>query len=313
MPNLKRVVLCGCVFSAVLLNAASTTDADVSRLITESLAPSPLETNLRRLTDEIGGRVPGTHAMDRAVQWAVDAFKAAGADSVHTEEFKLPFSWAEGSTQFSATTPLYDGSAPKPGSIPSTRFPVRAVSIAWAPALEAVHHVPIVDVGMGGAEDFRNAGNISGKVILVHSELLKTWANLFGEYLKAPPVIDAAVKGKARAIAFISTREHDVLYRHTNSASGEIDRIPMVLVAREDGERIGRLLTSGHPVWADLAIPNKIGGPITTSNVVAEFKGSETPDDFVVLGAHLDSWDLGTCALDYGCDAAMVVDALRAI
>src|SRR6202011_6333574 len=89
--------------------------------------------------------------------------------------------------------------------------------------------------------------------------------------------------------------------------------LPMVLVAREDGERIGRLLTSGHPVWADLSIPNQIGGPIKAANVVAEIKGSEKPNEFVILGAHLDSWELGTGALDNGCNAALVIDALRAI
>jgi carboxypeptidase Q len=66
-------------------------------------------------------------------------------------------------------------------------------------------------------------------------------------------------------------------------------------------------------VWADLSIPNQVGGPIRASNVVAEIKGSEKPDEFVILGAHLDSWELGTGALDNGCNAALVVDALRAI
>jgi Zn-dependent M28 family amino/carboxypeptidase len=121
------------------------------------------------------------------------------------------------------------------------------------------------------------------------------------------------VKGKAKAVAFMATREHDILYRHTNTNEGEIDRIPQVLVAREDGERIARLLASGHPVWADLSIPNRIGRPIQTANVIAEIKGSEKPEEFVILGAHLDSWELGTGALDNGCNAALVVDALRAI
>ena len=66
-------------------------------------------------------------------------------------------------------------------------------------------------------------------------------------------------------------------------------------------------------MWADLSIPDRIGGPIKSANVVAEVKGSENPDEFVILGAHLDSWELGTGALDNGCNAAMVVDALRAI
>jgi carboxypeptidase Q len=285
---------------------------DAARIIQAALQPSPLESNLRRLTDEVGGRVPGTPAMQRAIDWGVQMFKAAGADEVRTEDFTIPFSWSEGATEMtvSATGTALD---PKLTHIPKVEFRVRCVSIAWAPALAAMKHVPVVDVGSGTPADFAKAGDISGKIVLVHSVVLKTWDDLFAEYTNAPPAVAAAVKGKARAVAFIATREHDILYRHTNSNEGEIDRLPQVLVAREDGERIGRLLASGHPVWADLSIPNQIGGPITTANVIAEIKGSEKPEEFVILGAHLDSWDLGTGALDNGCNAALVVDALRAI
>jgi carboxypeptidase Q len=288
------------------------TSDDASRIIQIALEPSQLESNLRHLTDEIGGRVPGSSAMQRAVEWGEQAFRADGADSVHTEEFTIPHSWSEGATELTVTA---TGTAldSRLSQIPKVEFRVRAVSIAWAPALPAAKHVPIVDAGEGSPDDFKRVGDISGKIILVHTVLLKTWDDLFAEYTKAPPVIDAAVKGKAKAVAFIATREHDILYRHTNSAAGEIDRLPMLLVAREDGERIGRLLASGHPVWADLAIPNQIGGPITAANVIAEIKGAEKPGEFVILGAHLDSWDLGTGALDNGCNAALVIDALRAI
>jgi carboxypeptidase Q len=313
MQKLRILSACLVAISACV-NATSPTgtNEDASQIIQEALKPSALENNLRHLADEIGGRVPGTPAMQHAVDWGVDAFKTAGADSVHTEEFTIPYSWAEGATEMtvSATGTALD---PKLTQIPKVEFRVRCVSIAWAPALAPVKHVPVIDVGSGSPADFAKAGNISGKILLVHSVVLKTWADLFAEYSTPPPIIDAALKGKARAIAFIATREHDILYRHTNSAEGEIDRIPQVLVAREDGERIGRLLTSGHPVWADLSIPNQIGGAIKTSNVIAEIKGSEKPDEFVILGAHLDSWELGTGALDNGCNAALVVDALRAI
>jgi carboxypeptidase Q len=312
MPNPKAVGLC---FFLSLLCAAATppTDSDDStRIIQAALQPSPIESNLRQLTDEIGGRIPGTPAMQRAIDWGVHMFKAAGADSVHTEEFTIPHSWAEGATEMtvSATGTALD---PKLTRIPKVEFRVRCVSIAWAPALAPVKHVPIVDVGSGTAAEFNKAGDIAGKIVLVHSVVLKTWDDLFAEYTKAPPVIAAAVNGKAKAVAFIATREHDILYRHTNSFAGEIDRLPQVLLAREDGERIGRLLASGHPVWADLSIPDQIGGPIKTANVVAEIKGTEKPEEFVILGAHLDSWELGTGALDNGCNAALVIDALRAI
>jgi carboxypeptidase Q len=311
----KPGILAVCLL-VVFTNLAATSPADSNddstRIIQAALQPSSLESNLRHLTDEVGGRIPGTPAMQRSVDWGVQMFKAAGADSVHTEEFTIPYSWAEGSTEMtvSATGTALD---PKLTQIPKVEFRVRCVSIAWAPALAAVKHVPVIDVGNGTPADFAKAGDISGKIVLVHSVVLKTWDDLFAEYTKAPPVIAAAVKGKAKAVAFIATRDHDILYRHTNSAAGEIDRIPQVLVAREDGERIGRLLASGHPVWADLSIPNQIGGAIKTSNVIAEIKGSDKPEEFVILGAHLDSWELGTGALDNGCNAALVVDALRAI
>ncbi len=293
--------------SSLLFAAEAATPAEAPdnqqalRLITEALKSSSLETNLRSLTDEVGGRIPGTPAFQRATEWATSAFKEAGGERVHTEEFSMPHSWSEGTTSMTAS--LYSG----------TTFPVRAVSVAWAPALEHATHVPIVDVGEGSEEDFARVGDISGKVLLVHTKVLVTWDDLFLEYERAPQIIGRAVKGRAKALAFMATRDRGILYRHTNSVSGEIDALPQLVVARQDGERIARLLATAHPIWADISIPNKIGGPFKTWNVVAEIPGTERPQEFVILGAHLDSWDLGTGALDNGCNSALVIDALRAI
>jgi carboxypeptidase Q len=294
---------------------AATPVADINaenQIIQAALQPSPLESNLHYLTDEIGGRVPGTLAMQHAIQWGVQALTAAGADSVHTESFMIQNSWLEGATTFIATSSYEIGNGKVGGTVLSI-FPVRCVSVAWAPALPSMKHLPVVDVGEGMAADFQRVGNVAGKLLLVHTTVLKTWDDLFAEYAKAPPIIDLAVKAKAKAIAFMATREHDILYRHTNSGNGEIDKLPMVIVAREDGERMARLLAGGNMVWADLSIPNQIGGPIRSANVIGEIKGSDKPDEFVILGAHLDSWELGTGALDNGCNAALVIDALRAI
>jgi carboxypeptidase Q len=288
-------------------------NADANHIIQVALQPSALEDNLRRLTDEVGGRIPGTLGMQHAVQWGVQAFTAAGADSVHTEGFEIPNSWAEGATEMSATTAYEVNPSRVGGGTVLSSFRVRAVSVAWAPALSPLKHVPVVDVGEGTPADFQKAGDVTGKILLVHTKILKTWDDLFAEYTNAPPIVDRAVSAKAKALAFMATREHDILYRHTNSGAGEIDKIPMVIVAREDGERMARLLAQRNLVWADLSIPNQIGGPIKTSNVIAELRGTEHPEEFVIVGAHLDSWELGTGALDNGCNAALVVDALRAI
>jgi carboxypeptidase Q len=284
------------MFAVACVAAAAQSSSD--KIIEESLKPSSLGTNLQQLTDRVGGRVPGTPAFDQAVAWAEAAFKAAGADSVHTEQFKIAQSWAEGATEFEITAP--------------NRFRVRAVSVAWAPALKQTQ-ARVIDVGEGTVKEFAAAGDISGAILLVHTDVLKTWDDLFAEYLKAPPIIDQAVKGRALAIAFMATRWHDILYRHTNSSDGHIDKLPMLVVSREDGERVARLIASGKKIQAEISIPNRIGGPITTSNVIAELRGSEKADEFVILGAHLDSWELGTGALDDGCNAALVIDAFRAI
>ena len=296
--NLMRIVKTF-LFLPMFLLAVASAQNPVDQVIAEALKPSPLETNLRKLTDEIGGRVPGTLAMRQAVEWGIAAFKAAGADNVHTEDFAIPAAWAEGFTRMSISAP--------------ERFDVRVVSMAWAPAMPARQDIPVIDVGEGKVEDFNKAGNVSGALLLVHSNEMAKWDDLFDEYLRAPGIILRARQAKAVAIAFQSTRPHDLLYRHTDSLQGEIGPIPAVLVAREDADRIARLLASGQKLRADLAIPNRVGGPITASNVVAEIRGSEKPSEFVILGAHLDSWELGTGALDNGCNAALVIDALRAI
>ena len=286
-------------FCWVLSCALAFAQAPADQIINQALKPSPIEDNLRRLTDEIGGRVPGTPALDKAVAWGVEAFKAAGADNVHTESFSIRQSWAEGATKMSVVAP--------------EQFEVRLVSFAWAPALSAQHHVRVVDVGDGSPEGFKKVGDIKSAVVLVHSEEMAKWDDLFAEYLRTPGIVTRATQGKALAIAVQSTRPHDLLYRHTNANDGEIEGIPMVLVAREDAGRMGRLIASGQKLYVDLAIPNRVGGRIESKNVIAEIKGSEKPNEFVLLGAHLDSWELGTGALDNGCNAALVIDALRAI
>ncbi|HEV7511731.1 MAG TPA: M20/M25/M40 family metallo-hydrolase [Candidatus Acidoferrum sp.] len=287
------------IFLPVFFASLAVSQNHSEQIIAEALKASPLEANLRRLTDEIGGRIPGTPAMQQATRWGLEGLKVAGADSVHTEEFTIQASWAEGDTRMTVIEP--------------EQFRVRAISLAWAPALAPQHHVAVKDVGDGSAEGFAKAGDVAGAIILVHSQEMAKWDDLFAEYLRAPGILDRALKGKVVAIAFQSSRPYDLLYRHTDTSQGEIDRLPMVMVAREDASRLARQIAGGQKVYAELAIPNIVGGPIPAWNVVGELRGSEKPDEFVILGAHLDSWELGTGALDNGCNSALVIDALRAI
>ena len=280
---------------------ASTCEQVAAKLLPIIMGPSPMEENLRRLTDEIGGRVSGTPKVAEAVQWGVAAFRAAGID-VHTEKYMLPTTWSEGESRLELLGPL--------------KFPLRLKSEAWSPAtpMGGIEGV-VVDAGYGTDEDLAKAGVwLRGAILLVHSDIGSTWADLFNEYLKPPGIIERATKGGAVAILWMAARERLLLYRHTNSLAGEIDRIPQAVVAREDAMRLARTVAA-YPgkVRVRLDLPNKIGGPTQQENVIGEIRGYEKPDEAVVLGAHLDSWELGTGALDNGCNAALVIEAARAI
>jgi carboxypeptidase Q len=286
--------------------ACSATEASscaqaAAKILPLVMGASPLEENLRRLTDEIGGRVSGSPEMDRAVQWGVAAFRAAGID-VRTEKYKLPVRWSDGDTELEL--------------LGNVKFPVKLVAEGWSPAtppggIEA----NLVDVGYGTDEDFTRAGKtLEGAILLVHSDIGTTWADLFNEYIRPPGIIERAVSSGASAILWMGAREHKLLYRHTNSLDGELDKIPQAIVAREDAMRVARTIAANPGrMRARFRMPNKIGGPVDQQNVVGEIRGYEKPDEVVVLGAHLDSWELGTGALDNGCNAALVIEAARVL
>ena len=122
MRTVKTLFLCAGLLGLVTFAATPPADNDVNQVIQSALQPSTLEANLHRLTDQIGGRVPGTVAMQHAVEWGTQAFTAAGADSVHAEGFSIPNSWAEGTTEMIATS-AYQISATKVRWNPSVSLP----------------------------------------------------------------------------------------------------------------------------------------------------------------------------------------------
>ena len=270
------------------------------KIIANAEGDSPLFENLRHLTQDIGGRVTGTPAAARAVAWGVAAFKEEGVD-VHTEKYTIPITWSEGASILEILEP--------------TPFPVHLVSVGWGPATPPGGiRANVLLAGEGTDADFAKLGTSArGSILLVHSDVLRTWDDLFQEYEKAPGIIGRAKASGAVGILWMSTREGTLLYRHSNTFLGHIDALPQAILAREDAMRIEKYLSGGQQVRVHLDLPNRIGGPEEQENVVAEIRGREKPDEWVLLGAHLDSWELGTGALDNGCNAAMVIEAARDI
>ncbi|MDQ5873086.1 MAG: M28 family peptidase, partial [Acidobacteriota bacterium] len=306
--EVRRLILVGIAALAALTaqspapkKASPAASQRMPAIAAEVLGPrSRLESDLRFLTDEIGGRTTGSDAYEQALRWGLDSLKRAGVDGGGFEPYDAPARW-EGGRAVGAVVSPYS-------------FPLRVISFAMAPGTGGELTAPLVDAGEGRQADFDRLGEKARATIaLVRSKPMRSFDDLFAEYLAGPEMVQAAAESGVAAILFISTRPRGLLYRHTITFDGTIVPLPMVQVGREDGLRLARLLEKGRDLRVSLDIQNRVGGAWKPQNVVADIRGSERPDEIVLLGAHLDSWDLGTGALDNGVNCALVVEVARAI
>jgi len=270
-----------------------------ARLAGRAVGDTPLLADTRELCDTVGGRPVGSGANARAVSWAVGKFKAAGADAVATESFPVPFLWLPGTAELSIVSP--------------ESVPLRVVACPAAPSTNGALTARVVDAGEGTAADFARLGaKAKGAISVVRSKEMKTDADLFDEYLRSGPLFAAAKEAGAAAVLLQSTRPRGLLYRHPVGLGRDLAPLPAGMVSREHAARLLRLAETGD-VTVRLSIVNKAGPAYEARNVVAEIRGSEKPEEVVLLGAHLDSWDLGTGANDNGVNVALVIDVLRGI
>ena len=261
--------------------------------------PTPLFDDLRDLCDGIGGRPTGSKACDRAVDWAAARFRAAGVESTWTETYTIPSSWVGGADHAECLAPA--------------EFPIRVAAGPFTVPTPGENGLesPLVNAGDGSAESFARLGDKArGAIALVLSPEMKTEADLFAEYGRDGALFTAARRAGVAALLVQSTRPGVLLYRHPMGLGGNNLPLPAAIVARVQAERLARLSERGE-VRVRLDLPSRVGGAYQARNVVAEIRGRERPEEIVLIGAHLDSWDLGTGAEDNGVNAAMVIDLAR--
>ena len=267
-----------------------------ARLAALLLSDTPVVSDLEELCDRIGGRVTGSAACERSIDWFVGKFRAAGVDRVWTEEFPVPARWEEGRSRAEILAPEM---------IPLTVVAMPLSQPTPKKGLEA----EVVDVGDGREEAFRAAAQrLRGAFVLLDSKVLETWEDLFDDYLRLPPIVDRARLAEAAGILLVGGRARNLLYRHV-ATFGDLAPLPMAILAREDGLRLARLAKSRARLRLSLDV--RTGPTFTSRNVLAEIRGSDLPEEIVLAGAHLDSWELGTGALDNGANCAMLLDVAR--
>ena len=252
---------------------------------------------LRDLTGTFGPRLAGSSNYDGAAEWAAGQFRTAGLTDVALEPFVIQRGWQRVSAQARIVS--------------SAEQPLHVQSLGWMPSTpEGGIEAEVALVPDLAPEKIASQGSLKGRIALVaglaqgDSFERATRHHRLDERLRA-----------AGAIAMLSIEDDrgNVLSARLPEYRTDIGVLPAAQIGRDDGRTIQGLLDRG-PVRVALDIRNRItSGPVTIHNVIAAIRGRERPDDWVIVGAHLDSWDVATGAQDNGTGVAEVLEAARAI
>lgn len=252
------------------------------------------------LVDDVGPRMSGSEASPRAVTWAVERMKALGLADVHTEALKEPH-WVRGAE----TAEIL---APAPHAMVVTALGGSVATQAQGITAE------IVDVESVDALTALADADVKGKIVFFHKVMEKTrdgsgYGAAVGARVLGP--IAAARKGAVAVLVRTVGTEGD-RNPHTGATRYDdaVPKIPAAAVSVADAEVMHRLAQKG-PVKVRVVLTPRTLGPVDGNNVVGEIKGSSKPDEIVLVGAHLDSWDLGMGALDDGAGCAIMLEVGR--
>ncbi len=273
------------------------------RPVTDRLAASiyngPSMTTLSELADGIGGRLTGSPAYVRSTEWAEAKFRSYGITDVRLEPFTIPAGWQRGTASGSILTPL--------------SRPLNLASLGWAPSTPpgGVQGTVVLVADLEPEVLRSRKDELRGKIVFLDNT--KIMAEGYG---KALPKLESAARvfQKAGVLAVImgDHEKSNVLNAHDGLWGAKMYPLPAAEIGMEDAKLIRRELESGT-VTVQLTIENKTSGETTVNNVVAEIRGSERPDEWILIGAHLDSWDFGTGAQDNGTGAVSVLEIGRAL
>jgi carboxypeptidase Q len=283
--------------------------ATMSRLRNEAMNDPYAYSRLTYLADGIGPRLSGSVQADVAVEWVATQMRALGA-TVTLEKTPVPH-WVRGEEKAELTG--------WPGNVPGATQRIILTALGNSVATPAAGlTAPVIVVSSFAELNTLTAGTVSGKIVLFNvpfdKEMTAAGQGL-AAYLQVAPyrVIGPSVAAKLGAAAILvrSLGSQDLRIPHTGAvlyAEGT-GRVPAAAVTAEDADLIARLTAQGTVTMHLTLTPQTL--PTGTSyNVIADWKGSEHPEQVVIVSGHLDSWDLGTGAID---DGSGIVTAMETI
>jgi len=304
----KRIGFCAIAAAAMGASlgpvARGQANAPAERLIGAALGGGRAYEIAQSLTDLVGARPSGSDGAANAVKWAVGEMRALGLKNVHTEPVRTP-RWIRGAGEAEVLTPARQAMhvvALGP-SVPTGPDGITA------DVVEVASYDQLKALGDGAR----------GKIVLFNPRPMQR-GRTFEEYgrVQAFRGGGAVAAGRLGAVAVLVRSAGTGAYRLPHTGGMHYDeatpKIPAAAVSAEDAELINRLISSRRgPVRVHLLLTPKFDGEVESANVVGEVPGRERPGEIVLLGAHLDSWDLGTGAIDDAAGCAIIMDAARII
>lgn len=259
---------------------------------------------LESLTTEVGARLAGTPSDQKAIRWAVQKMQSLGFDKVWTEEVEIP-AWDRGTLHVEISKPYQHRltGLSLGGSIGTKGRALSGDVIEFAD-LDALQKA--------------EPGSLKGKIAYISNRMLR---HIEGRgYGVAVPARGAgasaaAAKGaKGLIIRSIGTDDHRFAHTGGMSYSEETPRIPAIAISNPDADLLSRVLTRGKASVTIKSTAERNDGKVRkTANVLGEITGSEAASEIVAIGAHLDSWDVGTGAMDDGLGVAITMAAAAMI
>lgn len=273
---------------------------DLSRLMGEIWSGGQHAVYLQKLSDEIGHRLTGSTGGERSEQAVLQWMRELKLENVHLEPFRMPARWERGTASAAVVKPY----ARK----------LTVASYTWTPGTRSGGIMgPVVDGGSGKPEEIEAIkSKLKGAIALVAPAGV-TLDEVIGNFYRTPEFVKECAAAGAVAVMIASDKEKTLLYTSPVSFNGDVSPMPAVSIAREDVEFLRRLLSAGTPVEVKIDLTNTLGPAFMANNVVGEIRGTEHPEEVIVLGAHLDSNDLGPGALDNAAGCAALLETARAI
>lgn len=291
---MKNLLMASLLFYGLSAAAQDQFGDAFKQINTEVQANSRAYATLKDASTVIGHRLTGSENGEKAEEYAFNLLKSYGCE-VKFQPFEVE-SWDRRTLSVMI------------GDSPISLNEVKAVTLAHSPVL-ANATAAIVDVGNGLESDYQNlAGKVKGKIALVYLNVLpgspKGTVSLHRSEKTA-----IATKYGAVGVIIINSVKDGVLLTGTASVTGKLIPIPAVCIGLEDGMALKEKLKSKTQM-ASIMMTN-FSGMIKARNIIATFKGSELPNEKIVVGGHLDSWDLATGAIDNGIGSFSVIDMAR--